>query len=267
MRLSTQARDGGAYRYLEAGFNFRLPNVNAALGLAQLGRLDAMLAAKRAIAARYDEALAGRDDLVPMPRCAWAESGCWLYSVRCASRADAAALVRHLDGAGIEARIFWEALSEQAPYADAPRHLDRRCRAPFRDGRFAAMFEPSRRSGAGAGDRGAGGMARRAPEGGGVSLLLVGAGGHARAIAEALAAAQSPVDTYVDPQPARGSMRAIVRSDERSRSAAGGRFRARGRRHVAGPAVAGAMRSFAPTASAASTPRTRDPCERSRQRR
>ena len=120
---SAQAREGGAYRYLEAGFNFRLPNVNAALGLAQLGRLDAMLAAKRAIAARYDEALAGRDDLVPMPRCAWAESGCWLYSVRCASRADAAALVRHLDSANIEARVFWEALSDQAPYADAPRVL------------------------------------------------------------------------------------------------------------------------------------------------
>jgi perosamine synthetase len=122
--LSTQARDGGAYRYLEAGFNFRLPNVNAALGLAQLGRLDAMLAAKRVIATRYDRALHGRDDLVPMPRCAWAESGCWLYSVRCASRADAAALVQHLDIVGIDARVFWEALSGQSPYAHAPRELN-----------------------------------------------------------------------------------------------------------------------------------------------
>lgn len=121
--LSTQARDGSDYRYLDAGFNYRLPNLNAALGLAQLGRLDAMLAAKRSIAARYDKALAGRDDLVPMPRCGWAESGCWLYSVRCARRADAAALVQHMDDADIEARVFWQALSEQAPYADAPRQL------------------------------------------------------------------------------------------------------------------------------------------------
>jgi perosamine synthetase len=121
--LSTQARDGDAYRYLEAGFNFRLPNVNAALGLAQLDRLDKMLAAKRAVAARYDKALSGRDDLAPMPRCGWAESSCWLYSVRCASRADATELVRHLDVAGIDGRVFWETLSEQRPYASAPSRL------------------------------------------------------------------------------------------------------------------------------------------------
>lgn len=121
--LSTQAREGGDYRYIEAAFNYRLPNLNAALGLAQLGRLGEMLAAKRSITARYDEALAGRNDLVPMPRCAWAESGCWLYSVRCASRADAVALVRHMDGAEVDARVFWQALSEQPPYADAPRLL------------------------------------------------------------------------------------------------------------------------------------------------
>jgi perosamine synthetase len=121
--VSTQAREGSGYRYREAGFNYRLPNLNAALGLAQLGRLDEMLAAKRTIAARYDQALAGRDDLVPMPRCGWAESGCWLYSVRCASRGDAAALTQYLDHENIEARVFWEPLSEQAPYADAPRRL------------------------------------------------------------------------------------------------------------------------------------------------
>jgi perosamine synthetase len=121
--LSTQARDGDRYRYREAGFNYRLPNLNAALGLAQLGRLDEMLVAKRSIAARYDEALASRDDLVAMPRCAWVESGCWLYSVRCASCTDANAVVRHMDEAGIDARVFWEVLSDQAPYAGAPRHL------------------------------------------------------------------------------------------------------------------------------------------------
>jgi perosamine synthetase len=121
--LSTQARDGNDYRYLDAGFNYRLPNLNAALGLAQLGRLDDMLSAKRAIAARYDQVLAGRNDLVPMPRCGWAESGCWLYSVRCASRADAAALVGHMAAFDIEARVFWQVLSEQRPYANSPRVL------------------------------------------------------------------------------------------------------------------------------------------------
>ena len=56
--LSTQAREGAAYRHTEVGFNYRMPNLNAALGLAQLDRLDEMAAAKREIAARYDAALA-----------------------------------------------------------------------------------------------------------------------------------------------------------------------------------------------------------------
>jgi dTDP-4-amino-4,6-dideoxygalactose transaminase len=121
--LSTQARAGARYRYEAAGFNYRLTNVNAAIGLAQMERLDVMVSAKRRIAARYDAAAAGRADLEPMPRCVWAESACWLYSVLCASRADADSLVKTLEAVGIQARHFWEVLSDQAPYAKAPRRL------------------------------------------------------------------------------------------------------------------------------------------------
>lgn len=118
--LSTQARAGAGYRYAEAGYNYRMPNINAALGLAQLERLDEMLAAKRAIAERYDAAFAARDDLSPMPRCDWGRSACWLYSLRCADMDSASGLVTHLNQAGIEARSFWEALSDQVPYAKFP---------------------------------------------------------------------------------------------------------------------------------------------------
>jgi dTDP-4-amino-4,6-dideoxygalactose transaminase len=121
--LSTQARSGDGYRYAEVGFNYRMPNVNAVLGLAQLERLQDMLDAKQRIAAAYDQALAGRDDLQPMPRCAWATTNNWLYSVLCASRPDALSLIAHLRRAGIEARVFWEALSAQPPYASAPKRL------------------------------------------------------------------------------------------------------------------------------------------------
>lgn len=121
--LSTQARDGVRYRYSEVGFNCRMPSLNAALGLAQLERLDLMLGVKQRIADVYDGALGGRTDLRPMPRCAWAHSNNWLYSVLCASRDDADRLVEHLRPAGIEARVFWEALSDQPPYAAFPRSL------------------------------------------------------------------------------------------------------------------------------------------------
>jgi dTDP-4-amino-4,6-dideoxygalactose transaminase len=82
-----------------------------------------MLDAKRSVAARYDAALKGRDDVRPMPRAAWAESACWLYSVLCGSPAAADALVMSLNALRIEARHFWEALSPQAPYRDVPKLL------------------------------------------------------------------------------------------------------------------------------------------------
>jgi len=46
-----------------------------------------------------------------------------------------------------------------------------------------------------------------------VSLLLVGAGGHARAIAEVLASSKSPIDSYVDPQPSNWLNARHLRSD------------------------------------------------------
>lgn len=121
--LSAQARSGLRYRYNAAGFNYRLTNVNAAIGLAQMERIEELLAAKRRIAATYDAALANRNDLRPMPRRPWGESACWLYSVLCASRSDADELVAVLNAAGIGARHFWETLSDQDPYRHAPRHL------------------------------------------------------------------------------------------------------------------------------------------------
>ncbi len=122
-RLSTQARIGETYCHESIAWNYRMSNLNAAVGLAQLERLSEMVASKRSIAARYDRAIESRNDLLAMPRATWAESNCWLYSVVCASPDDAESLVRHLRKRGIEARTFWRSLSAQAPYAAAPRQL------------------------------------------------------------------------------------------------------------------------------------------------
>jgi len=108
--LSTQARVGHDYRYHAAGFNCRI-------GLAQMHRLDEFLRSKWRIAEQYDRAFSLRPDLRLMPRCDWAVSSCWLYSVETSSREDATSLIAHLDDAGIDARRFWERLSDQEPYA------------------------------------------------------------------------------------------------------------------------------------------------------
>ena len=122
--LSTQAREGVAYVHTEAGFNYRMPNINAALCLAQLERLDEMVAVKRGIAARYDAALHGHPELRRMPRAPWADSACWLYSVKCPDTDRAQDLVCHLQAAGIESRVAWLSLSRQKPYAGAKSVLD-----------------------------------------------------------------------------------------------------------------------------------------------
>ena len=50
-------------QYLETGFNFRMTDIQAAIGLVQLGRLDEVVAGRRAIAARYQELLADLPDV------------------------------------------------------------------------------------------------------------------------------------------------------------------------------------------------------------
>lgn len=115
--LSTQARASAAYRYIEPGFNYRMPNINAALGLAQIETLDAMLADKRRTAARYDAAFAGTGTIAPSPRPEWAQSTHWLYSVLLPTAPEAQALVAFLASRKIEARTFWEPLSPQGPYS------------------------------------------------------------------------------------------------------------------------------------------------------
>jgi dTDP-4-amino-4,6-dideoxygalactose transaminase len=62
MNVSAAARHAATSpvieRYLEVGYNYRMTDIQAAVGLVQLGRLDAMVARRRGLAARYRERLA-----------------------------------------------------------------------------------------------------------------------------------------------------------------------------------------------------------------
>lgn len=125
--LSTQARlPGRAYDHDEVGYNYRLTNVAAALGVAQLEELPALLAARRAIAGRYDAALTDpglRGSIEPARRAPWADPSFWLYSAllapELAERRDP--LLEALGDERIEARPIWTPLHRTRLYADAPR--------------------------------------------------------------------------------------------------------------------------------------------------
>jgi perosamine synthetase len=122
--LSTQAKlPGGEYIHDEVGFNYRLTNIQAAVGCAQLERLDEYIAAKRAIANRYAEAFADLPGIAVAPEAAWASSIFWLYAVlvdegECGF--DSRGLRGKLADVGIESRPLWQPLHLSPAYRGAP---------------------------------------------------------------------------------------------------------------------------------------------------
>lgn len=92
------------------GWNYRMSNLQAAVGLAQLERLDDSVARKRAIGRRYDELLSGLDGLQLPPAAAdYAASIYWVYGVVLddAVGCDAAEAIRRLAALGIGCRPFF----------------------------------------------------------------------------------------------------------------------------------------------------------------
>ncbi len=119
--LTTQAKvpDFG-YLHDEVGYNYRLTNLAAALGLAQLRRLSEFVEAKHRIAARYDAALASLPVTLP-PRPEGSDPSFWLYSVLLENELERNKVVNHLARLGVGARALWRPLSQQPPFADAKR--------------------------------------------------------------------------------------------------------------------------------------------------
>src|SRR5207253_9965690 len=80
--LTTQAKDDPVESvHREIGFNYRLTNLAAAMGCAQLETLSARIEAKRRIAAVYERALREIEGLTPMKEAPFARSIFWMYTV------------------------------------------------------------------------------------------------------------------------------------------------------------------------------------------
>lgn len=123
-KLSTQAREPFPwYEHTEYGYNYRLSNILAAIGRAQLGRLDELIGRRREIRARYIEALGGLEGV----RVLGAEAddhfdNCWLTSIVVDRDGfDVDAVQASLSEQGIEARHLWKPMHMQPVFADAPR--------------------------------------------------------------------------------------------------------------------------------------------------
>lgn len=120
--LTTQAKvPGSDYEHDAVGFNYRLSNVSAALGVAQLEQLPDFVESRRSIAAEYERRLADVAGVRTMAESEWAHRSAWLSCVTFKSKATRDAVRESLTGAGIESRPWWTPMHRQIPYCTAKR--------------------------------------------------------------------------------------------------------------------------------------------------
>ena len=104
LRSHGMERDGVAMRFVEPAFNFRMSEIQAALGRSQLPRFEATLADRRRVAARYDELLADQSDIVPMKPVGDVRHVYHLYVVRVPNRDE---LLPVLNERGVGAAVHY----------------------------------------------------------------------------------------------------------------------------------------------------------------
>jgi perosamine synthetase len=106
---------GRRFVHSELGYNFRLTNMQAALGVAQVERIDEIVARKRAMGQMYTERLSQLSGLELQVEQEWSRGVYWMYGVliRETTGLDAAELARRLAERGIETRPFFLGMHEQ----------------------------------------------------------------------------------------------------------------------------------------------------------
>lgn len=119
--ISSTARIGVNYDHDEVGFNGRMTNLEAALGVAQIERLPDFIAAKSHIAASYRDGLGDLPGVSAFPQPAWAERAVWFTGIVLSDGAamDVPGLIAALNTDGIGVRKFWKPLHRQTPYLQA----------------------------------------------------------------------------------------------------------------------------------------------------
>jgi perosamine synthetase len=100
------------------GFNYRLTNVQAAIGLGQMTKLEAILEKKRQIARYYHEKFEKVRGVVQPPEASWAKNVFWLYSILLKPEVnkDRDELIHFLTRAGVETRPLFYPIHTMPPY-------------------------------------------------------------------------------------------------------------------------------------------------------
>lgn len=136
--LTTQAKDDPLeYVHNEIGFNYRLTNIQAAIGCAQMEQLDGFVNRKREIAATYERELQSAGGIRFLKEASWAFGTFWLYTVLINEQEygiDSRALLIELNRDGIQSRPLWQPLHRSPAHKDSQSFNIRVADALNRDG-------------------------------------------------------------------------------------------------------------------------------------
>jgi perosamine synthetase len=110
--LTTQAKDDPIeFVHGEIGYNYRLTNIQAAMGCAQLELLEDCISRKRLIADRYAQILRNVPGVTVMPQAPWAFSVYWMYTILIEpvqNGLDSREMLKALQAAQIQTRPLWQ---------------------------------------------------------------------------------------------------------------------------------------------------------------
>lgn len=103
------------YFHPEIGFNYRMTNLQAAIGLAQFEKADHIIKKRSEISTLYSALLKGLPGIVLPPKERWAKSVCWLYSIL-VENGKRDKLIQWLKRDGVETRPFFIPMHKMPPY-------------------------------------------------------------------------------------------------------------------------------------------------------
>jgi perosamine synthetase len=118
--LSTTAKLPHKWLYVhdQVGFNYRMPNLNAAVGCGQIETLIEIIEKKRTLASRYESWLEDQNYEF-FTEASWAHSNCWLNAFFVRSLDERDIILRLLNENGIMARPMWTPMHTQIPYQNS----------------------------------------------------------------------------------------------------------------------------------------------------
>ena len=123
--LSTTAKAPHKWEYIhdDVGYNYRMPNINAAILMSQLEGIEQIIKKKRQLVENYKALLNGEDGMALVLEKPHMESNYWLVCLRLAEPSQDARddLLERLNSLDIMARPLWRPISQLEPFKNAPR--------------------------------------------------------------------------------------------------------------------------------------------------